>query len=181
MVPTPAMAKTLPSLVRTRMGASPPKPKCENSTTDAASMVAMPASTALPPLVNMRMPASVAYSEPPATAPRVPREGKRMGAAPAESTAEGKGCQENCCSELDHYPFSIIWSTVEERDEKSPDGKTLAYAASGPGSDRSHDREGVVAARAPNRRTSQCYIARSARRGWPSANASCSASVAATI
>ena len=31
MVPTPAMAYTLPSLVRTRMGDSPPSPKCENS------------------------------------------------------------------------------------------------------------------------------------------------------
>ena len=38
MVPTPAMAKTLPSLVRIRMGASPPRPKCENSVTDAAKM-----------------------------------------------------------------------------------------------------------------------------------------------
>ena len=57
-------------------------------TTEAASMVAMPASTALPPLKYMRMPASVAYSLPPATAPRVPREGRRtvrseVGAAPA--------------------------------------------------------------------------------------------------
>jgi hypothetical protein len=34
---------------------------------------------------------------------------------------------------------------VEDWDEKSPDGKTLAYAApSGPGSDQSHDREGMV-------------------------------------
>ncbi len=50
MVPTPAMAWTLPSFVRTRIGASPPSPKCENSATEAASMVAIPASTALPPL-----------------------------------------------------------------------------------------------------------------------------------
>jgi hypothetical protein len=76
------IAKTLPALVRTRMGDSPPKPKWENSVTDAASIVAMPASTALPPLVNKRMPASVAYSEPPPTAPRVPREGKRTGRCP---------------------------------------------------------------------------------------------------
>ena len=73
------MAKTLPSLVRTRMGASPPKPKCENSTTDAASMVAIPASTALPPARNMRMPASVEPSAPPATAPRSPRDANRVG------------------------------------------------------------------------------------------------------
>jgi hypothetical protein len=49
IVPTPAMQCTLPSRVRTRIGASPPRPKCENSNTEAASMVAMPASTALPP------------------------------------------------------------------------------------------------------------------------------------
>jgi len=79
MVPTPAMAKILPSLVRTRMGASPPNPKCENSTTAAASMVAMPASTALPPARNMRMPASVDPSAPAATAPRIPREANREG------------------------------------------------------------------------------------------------------
>ena len=64
IVPTPAMACTLPSLVRTRIGASPPSPKCENSD-HAASMVATPASTALPPWTYMRMPASVAYSDPP--------------------------------------------------------------------------------------------------------------------
>ena len=82
MVPTPAMACTLPSLVRTRIGASPPRPKCENSTTLAASMVATPASTALPPWKYMRMPASVAYSDPPATAPCVPRDGSRTGTLP---------------------------------------------------------------------------------------------------
>src|ERR1017187_2497270 len=79
IVPTPAMACTLPSFVRTRMGASPPSPKCENSTTAAASIVATPASTAFPPCVYMRMPASVAYSVPPATAPRVPRAARRTG------------------------------------------------------------------------------------------------------
>src|SRR5471030_339870 len=68
------------------MGASPPSPKCENSTTDAASMVATPASTALPPLKYMRMPASVAYSVPPATAPRVPREARRT------RRSEFRGC-----------------------------------------------------------------------------------------
>ena len=31
------------------MGASPPMPKCENSVTEAANMLATPASTALPP------------------------------------------------------------------------------------------------------------------------------------
>ena len=42
-------------------------------------MVAIPASTALPPARNMRMPASVAPSDPAATAPRVPREANRDG------------------------------------------------------------------------------------------------------
>ena len=68
---------TLPSLVRIRIGASPPIPKCENSVTDAANIAAMPASTALPPREYMRMPASVAYSVPAAIAPRRPREGSR--------------------------------------------------------------------------------------------------------
>ena len=50
MVPTPAIAKILPALVRIRMGASPPIPKCESSLADAANIAATPASTALPPL-----------------------------------------------------------------------------------------------------------------------------------
>ena len=49
MVPTPAIEYTLPALVRIRMGASPPMPKCESSVTDAANIVATPASTAVPP------------------------------------------------------------------------------------------------------------------------------------
>src|ERR1043166_2164818 len=68
-----------PILVRTRIGDSPPSPKCEDSGTGAASMVAMPASTALPPAKYILMPASVAYSVPAATAPRVPRDGRRTG------------------------------------------------------------------------------------------------------
>ena len=88
MVPTPAMAWTLPSLVRTRIGDSPPSPKWENSVTEAASMVAIPASTALPPATNMRMPASVAYSVPAATAPRVPRDARRIGAPPPRCCAQ---------------------------------------------------------------------------------------------
>ncbi len=79
MVPTPAIEYTLPALVRMRMGASPPMPKCESSVTEAAKMVATPASTALPPASYMRMPASVAHSLPPATAPCVPRTGWRIG------------------------------------------------------------------------------------------------------
>jgi hypothetical protein len=50
MVPTPARANYFAFLVRMRMEASPPKPKWENSDTEAARVVATPASTAVPPL-----------------------------------------------------------------------------------------------------------------------------------
>src|SRR5256885_5530499 len=49
------------------MGTSPPKEKCENSITEAARIVATPASTALPPLCRMRRPASTESGWPPAT------------------------------------------------------------------------------------------------------------------
>src|ERR1700676_2870023 len=54
-------------------------PKCENSETAAANMVATPASTAFPPWKKIRIPASVAYSLPPATAPWVPRAANMAG------------------------------------------------------------------------------------------------------
>jgi hypothetical protein len=39
------------------VGTSPPKPKCEISTIDAAKTVATPASIALPPCSRIRVPA----------------------------------------------------------------------------------------------------------------------------
>src|ERR687889_812079 len=55
------------------MGASPPNEKWENSITEAARVVATPASTALPPRWRIRSPASTESGWPPATTPRFPR------------------------------------------------------------------------------------------------------------
>src|SRR6266542_2738189 len=51
------------------IGASPPSPKCEISVTAAAKMAATPASTALPPAVMRRAPASTVNVRPAATTP----------------------------------------------------------------------------------------------------------------
>src|SRR5215213_8604786 len=56
-----------------RIGTSPPNEKCENSITDAARIVATPASIALPPRWRIRSPASTDSGWPPATTPRLPR------------------------------------------------------------------------------------------------------------
>ena len=56
--PIPSMTATSRFFNLIRMGTSPPKEKCENSITDAARIVATPASTALPPFCKIRRPAS---------------------------------------------------------------------------------------------------------------------------
>ena len=53
-VPTPLMATTGLPAILIRIGISPPRPKWSCSVTAAASTVATPASTALPPCVRMR-------------------------------------------------------------------------------------------------------------------------------
>src|SRR5438132_2964506 len=72
-VPMPSTTETSLPLSLIRIGTSPPKEKCENSITDAARIVATPASTALPPCRRIRNPASTDSGLPPATTPRLPR------------------------------------------------------------------------------------------------------------
>src|SRR5687768_5218917 len=69
----PSMTTTFWSFGLIRIGTSPPNEKWENSITDAARMVATPASTALPPRCSILRPASTESGCPPATAPRLPR------------------------------------------------------------------------------------------------------------
>src|SRR6185295_8803986 len=71
--PIPSITTTFWPLSLIRIGASPPNEKCENSITEAAKIVATPASTALPPRWSMRSPASTDSGCPPATTPRLPR------------------------------------------------------------------------------------------------------------
>src|SRR5215208_1255267 len=74
-----------------RIGTSPPNEKCENSITDAARIVATPASTALPPRWRMRSPASTDKGWPPATTPRFPRTtGRKVSARDVETGRPAK-------------------------------------------------------------------------------------------
>src|SRR4030095_11054898 len=67
-----------------RIGTSPPKEKCENSITEAARIVATPASVALPPCLRILSPASTERGLPPATTPRLPRTtGRKVSACEA--------------------------------------------------------------------------------------------------
>ena len=72
-VPIPSTTATSLPFSLIKMGTSPPNEKCENSITEAARIVATPASTALPPRCRIRIPASTESGCPPATTPRRPR------------------------------------------------------------------------------------------------------------
>src|SRR5207245_1932052 len=72
-VPIPSTTATSLPFNLMRIGTSPPNEKCENSITEAARIVATPASTALPPCRRIRSPASTDSGLPPATTPRLPR------------------------------------------------------------------------------------------------------------
>ena len=60
------------------IGASPPRPKCEISTTAAAKIDATPPSIALPPALMIRAPASTVNVRPAATTPCAARTSPRM-------------------------------------------------------------------------------------------------------
>src|SRR4029078_11974212 len=70
---TPSITTTSPPFNLIKIGTSPPKEKCENSITEAARIVATPASTAFPPRCRILSPASTDKGAPPATTPRLPR------------------------------------------------------------------------------------------------------------
>src|ERR1043166_5776275 len=69
----PSITTTFSPFNLIKIGTSPPNEKCENSITEAARIVATPASTELPPCSSIRRPASTDKGEPPATTPRFPR------------------------------------------------------------------------------------------------------------
>src|ERR1051325_5179222 len=82
----PSMTTTFRPFNVIKIGTSPPNEKCENSITDAARIVATPASTALPPCSSIRNPASTDRGEPPATTPRLPRTtGRKVSACEVEA------------------------------------------------------------------------------------------------
>src|ERR1051325_4645884 len=82
----PSMTTTFRPFNLIKIGTSPPNEKCENSITDAARIVATPASTAFPPCWRIRSPASTDRGEPPATTPRLPRTtGRNVSACEVEA------------------------------------------------------------------------------------------------
>ena len=80
--PWPLMTTTFRSRADAMMiGLSPPRPKCEISTTAAAKIDATPASIALPPSSISRAPASTVKLRPAATTAREPVNSGRSGGA----------------------------------------------------------------------------------------------------